>query len=134
MSDLTKLLSNLRSLRAAAKEMSLEELEEALSKFSGIVAERRDEEEAMQREQEEKKRKIRDFVEQMKTDGIDFDELLSEIQDEPVKGKRRPRPPKYEWYEEGERKTWTGQGRKPSFLQDAIDAGQSLDDFLIVKE
>jgi len=111
--------------------MTLDELEESLEKFSGIVAERREEEEAFQQEQEEKQRKIQEYVEQLKSDGIGVDELLSQLQDEAPKGKRAPRPPKYEWYEGGEYKTWTGQGRKPGYLQDAINAGRSLDEFLI---
>jgi DNA-binding protein H-NS len=29
--------------------------------------------------------------------------------------------------------TWTGRGRQPSWIKDALQAGRSLDDFLIVK-
>jgi DNA-binding protein H-NS len=31
----------------------------------------------------------------------------------------------------GKEKTWTGQGRIPSAIQEQLDAGKNLDDFLI---
>ena len=46
MSELTKTLLNIRSLRAFARELTLEQLEEALDKLSTVVAERKEAEEA----------------------------------------------------------------------------------------
>lgn len=47
------------------------------------------------------------------SDGINPDELLAAVVEKT--GKRAPRPPKYEiWNEAGERITWTGQGRMPN--------------------
>ena len=47
------------------------------------------------------------------------------------KRKRAPRPAKYQWFEDGETKTWTGQGRKPLFLQRQEAAGKNIDEFLV---
>ncbi len=49
------------------------------------------------------------------------------------KSKRAQRPAKYEYIDEnGESKTWTGQGRTPAVIKQAIDnEGKSLNDFLI---
>ncbi len=43
------------------------------------------------------------------------------------------RPAKYSYVDEnGETKTWTGQGRTPAVIKKAMDEqGKSLDDFLI---
>lgn len=46
MSELTKTLLNIRSLRAFSRELTLEQLEEALEKLTTVVEERREAEEA----------------------------------------------------------------------------------------
>ncbi|WP_227592205.1 H-NS family nucleoid-associated regulatory protein, partial [Klebsiella pneumoniae] len=50
-----------------------------------------------------------------------------------TKTKRAARPAKYSYVDEnGETKTWTGQGRTPAVIKKAMDEqGKSLDDFLI---
>ncbi|WP_312123587.1 H-NS family nucleoid-associated regulatory protein, partial [Pantoea vagans] len=46
--------------------------------------------------------------------------------------KRAPRPAKYSYTDEnGEQKSWTGQGRTPAAIKKALDSGKSLDSFLI---
>ena len=63
-------------------------------------------------------------------DGIDPDELLDGSSDK--QSKRALRQPKYEiWSEAGEHITWTGQGRMPNVFKARIEAGESLDTFLI---
>ena len=49
-----------------------------------------------------------------------------------ARAKRPPRPAKYAFIDEnGERKTWTGQGRTPRPIQNALNSGKSLSDFEI---
>ncbi len=50
-----------------------------------------------------------------------------------TKAKRAARPAKYSYIDEnGEEKTWTGQGRTPAVIKKAMDEqGKQLDDFLI---
>lgn len=65
-------------------------------------------------------------------DGIDISELMDLPTETKTKAKRAPRPAKYQYTDEnGEKKSWTGQGRTPSPIKKALDAGGSLDDFLI---
>jgi DNA-binding protein StpA len=46
--------------------------------------------------------------------------------------KRKPREAKYRFIDQnGEEKTWTGQGRTPKPIASALADGKSLDDFLI---
>ncbi|MCE9953521.1 H-NS histone family protein, partial [Aeromonas allosaccharophila] len=35
------------------------------------------------------------------------------------------------YIEDGQEKTWTGQGRMPKAIAEAVAAGKALDDFLI---
>ncbi|WP_411991638.1 H-NS family nucleoid-associated regulatory protein [Agarivorans sp. DSG3-1] len=135
MSDFIKVFLNARSLKAATKELSIEQLEESFNKLKVILEERytlKAEEDKLQQEKREKLEKYKALLEQ---DGIDPSELLSIIEDAPVKErkKREPLPAKYKFVDEnGEDKTWTGQGRTPSPIQRAIkNEGKSKEDFLI---
>ncbi|KOO05401.1 H-NS family histone-like protein [Vibrio nereis] len=136
MSELTKTLLNIRSLRAFARELTLEQLEEALDKLTIVVAERKEEAEAEKAAQAEQEAKLAAIAEQIEKDGIDVSALISALSGEKTKtkskSKRAPRPAKYKYVDaNGDEKTWTGQGRTPSAIQEQLDAGKSLDEFLI---
>lgn len=133
MSSMLKNLNNIRSLRAMAREFSVDVLEDMLEKFRVVTKERRDEEEQLQRQRAEQQAKINALLAQMQADGISPEELLSitPATARSVK-KREPRPAKYRFIDlNGETKTWTGQGRTPKPITQALAAGKSLDDFLI---
>ncbi|MEF1253402.1 MULTISPECIES: H-NS family histone-like protein [unclassified Vibrio] len=135
MSELTKTLLNIRSLRAFARELTLEQLEEALDKLTTVVSERKETEEAERAQAAEQEAKLAAIAEQIASDGIDVEALISALTGETkgkAKSKRAPRPAKYKFTDStGQEKTWTGQGRTPSAIQELLDAGKSLDDFLI---
>ncbi|MGD8119598.1 H-NS family nucleoid-associated regulatory protein [Vibrio sp. TRT 2004] len=135
MSELTKTLLNIRSLRAFARELTLEQLEEALDKLTTVVSERKETEEAERAQAAEQEAKLAAIAEQIASDGIDVKALISALTGETkgkAKSKRAPRPAKYKFTDStGQEKTWTGQGRTPSAIQELLDAGKSLDDFLI---
>lgn len=133
MSSMLKNLNNIRSLRAMAREFSVDVLEDMLEKFRVVTKERRDEEEQLQRQRAEQQAKINALLAQMQADGISPEELLSiaPATARSVK-KRQPRPAKYRFIDiNGETKTWTGQGRTPKPIAQALATGKSLDDFLI---
>lgn len=116
-----------------AREFSVDVLEDMLEKFRVVTKERRDEEEQIQRQRAEQQAKINALLAQMQADGISPEELLSitPATARSVK-KRQPRPAKYRFIDlNGETKTWTGQGRTPKPIAQALAAGKSLDDFLI---
>jgi len=135
MSEALKILNNIRTLRAQARECSLETLEEMLEKLEVVVNERRDEENQAQAEVEERTRKLQQYRDMLIADGIDPNELLSALSSAktPGKAKRAARPAKYQYIDEnGESKTWTGQGRTPAVIKKAIEEqGKQLDDFLL---
>lgn len=134
MSELVKGLTNLRSLRAAVRELTLEQAEGALEKLQAVVAEKREEYAAIQKAEAERKDRIEKYKALIKQEGITAEELQDILGGAPilVRAKRAPRPAKYRFTDEnGEVKTWTGQGRTPRTIQKALDAGQSLSDFEI---
>ena len=131
MSVMLQSLNNIRTLRAMAREFSIDVLEEMLEKFRVVTKERREEEEQQQRELAERQEKISTWLELMMADGITPDELLGQKTSPGTKA-RRPRPAKYRFIDfNGLEKTWTGQGRMPKPIARAISAGKTLESFLI---
>ena len=99
------------------------------------MVERREDEEATLETKDAQEAKLTDIAEQIKQLGLDKNMVISALAGEASggrKSKRAPRPGKYKYVDHnGEQKIWTGQGRTPSAIQEQLDAGRSLDDFLI---
>ncbi|MDY4379102.1 H-NS family nucleoid-associated regulatory protein [Pectobacterium brasiliense] len=133
MSEALKVLNNIRTLRAQARETDLATLEEMLEKLTVIVEERREEETKVQQEQAERLAKIEALRAKLLEDGIDPAELLGSVSaTKSTKSKRAPRPAKYKYVDEnGSEKLWTGQGRTPKAIKEALENGKSLEDFAI---
>lgn len=107
-----------------------------LEKLEVVVNERREEESQSQAEIEERARKLQQYREMLIADGIDPNELLQASAAAKAAAKaagKAKRPAKYQYKDEnGELKTWTGQGRTPAVIKKAIEEqGKSLDDFLL---
>ncbi|MDX1704825.1 H-NS family nucleoid-associated regulatory protein [Pseudidiomarina sp.] len=135
MSEFLNILTHGRRLKAATKELSVAQLEEVSNKLDKVIAVRR-EEEAQQRQQEAaKQRKIDELRQAMTEAGIGVEDLVGEAAlaaTPKTRRKRAPKPPKYAIIDaNGERITWTGQGRMPNALKAAIVRGESIDNYLI---
>ena len=131
MSEFLRVLLNARSLRAAVRDLTMDQLNEGFEKLKAIVDERREQEERYLRENADRLRKIQEYKEMLQSEGIDITELLGE-QVNTEKTKRAPRPAKYRYTDDnGQEQTWTGQGRQPVPIRRAVEAGRSLDEFLI---
>ncbi|TOH63903.1 transcriptional regulator, partial [Vibrio parahaemolyticus] len=63
--EFEKTLLNIRSLRVFSRDLSLIQLEEALSKFSKVVEERRTEEDKIKIELEKKQEKLEEIAKQI---------------------------------------------------------------------
>ena len=132
MSEFLRIITHSRRLKSSTKDLSLEQLRDIVSKLQAIIEERLTEEEDVKKEHQQRLEKIRKYSELLAADGINPDELLGTGAEKT--SKRSPRPAKYEiWNESGEHITWTGQGRMPNLLKARVDAGESLDTFLIDK-
>lgn len=135
MNDFLKTLMNIRSLRAVLRELSYEQLAEAKEKFDEIYAEREQQESKIRAESAERLQKLAEFTELLKEAGIDPSELVGTSAPAKAEGsakaKRAPRPAKYSYTEDGQEKTWTGQGRMPKAIAEAVASGRALEEFLI---
>ncbi len=113
MNELTKGLTNLRSLRAAVRDLTLEQAESSLLKLQAAVEEKR----AQAAEIEQAEQELTAII---------------GIAPSSIRKKREPRPAKYKYTDEtGQERTWTGQGRTPRVIQKALDKGASLASFEI---
>jgi DNA-binding protein StpA len=126
-------LNNIRSLRAMAREFSTDVLEEMLEKLRIVTEEKRSAQQKTQQQQAEYQEKINTWLELMVADGISPDELaLREMNPGESRKKRQSRPAKYRYTDHsGAEQTWTGQGRMPKPIAQAVAQGQALDNFLI---
>ena len=134
MSELAKGLTNLRSLRAAVRELTLEQAESALEKLQTAVEEKRANKAELIKAETERKERLAKYKELMEKEGITPEELqeIFGTAATSARAKRPPRPAKYAFIDEnGERKTWTGQGRTPRPIQNELNSGKSLSDFKI---
>lgn len=136
MSEFINIISHERRLNAALKELSVNELKEIHKKLENVISKREEDELRIEKDREEKRQKIEELKQSMQDAGIGISDILeAEIgggQIYNVKRKRAPKPPKYQFTDDnGEVKTWTGQGRMPKPLQIALDNGRPLSDFLI---
>ena len=132
MTDAIKLLMDIRNLRSFIREsMTLEQLQEALDKLTQVVNERITEEAQEKAATKERDEKLEIYRQMLLSDGLTPEDLLS-MPDKTQKYLRIKRPGKYKYIDNnGDEKTWTGQGRTPKALKTSIDNGANLDDFLI---
>ena len=134
MATLEKVFLNVRSLNAATKELSIEQLEETVVKLQKIVEDRKVkliEEEAAGKEKLTKMLAIQEMMEDEGISVTDFAEMLAQAK-LPAKKTRTVLPAKYRYTEDDKEKTWTGQGRTPAVIKNAIEnEGKTKADFLI---
>ncbi|EUD10807.1 H-NS family nucleoid-associated regulatory protein [Providencia alcalifaciens] len=131
-------LTGLTELRKFAKTKNFEWLENLASQLNSIVEEKREEFELQKlelQEIEEKRLKALRFIEELGLNPETIHISAFESIDTKSKGKKAKSAPKYRFThpESGKTETWTGVGRMKKGLQQLIEAGHSLDEFLIDK-
>ncbi|CAO94982.1 H-NS family histone-like protein [Erwinia tasmaniensis] len=125
-------LNKIRVMRAAAREMPYEMMEEIREKLNAIVDDLRDEHQARASQESERLEKLEKYREMLLQDGIDPADLADSELPRKQKASRAPRPAKYRYTDtDGSEKTWTGQGRTPLAMANALAAGKKIEDFLI---
>ncbi|KAB7693150.1 H-NS family nucleoid-associated regulatory protein [Plesiomonas shigelloides] len=133
--EIIKTLTNIRSLRAFARDVDFSVLEEMHTKLATVVEELREAAEAKKAEEAERLEKLEAYRKMLAEDGISLDDLISlhgEAKAKAPSQKRAPRAPKYEYLDDnGNVKTWTGQGRMPAPIAKAVEAGTAIETFLI---
>ncbi|APL11532.1 TPA: H-NS family nucleoid-associated regulatory protein [Salmonella enterica subsp. enterica serovar Saintpaul] len=128
-----KILSNIRSLRAFAREVDFALLEDMSEKLNSVVEERRADAEREAKERQQRETRKRELLEMINSEGFSVSELLGDSTAEAGRKKRvvQQVPAKYQFEVNGEMQYWTGRGRKPKAIEEALAAGKKLDDFLI---
>ncbi|WP_261643118.1 H-NS family nucleoid-associated regulatory protein [Erwinia mallotivora] len=125
-------LNNIRVIRAAAREIPYETMEEIREKLNAIVDDLRDDHLARASQDAERQAKLEKYREMLLQDGIDPADLAGTETPRRQKANRAPRPAKYRYTDkDGSEKTWTGQGRTPQALAEALASGKKIEDFLI---
>lgn len=137
MKEFQSILTHARRLNAATKGLSVAELKEVAIKLDGVISQREQEEAELAQQQAAKRAEAERIRRDIEAAGLNPEDIFGDVAVASSKkpgAKRAPKPAKYEYRDEqGELKTWTGQGRTPKPIQDAIDAGSSKEDFLIKK-
>ena len=133
MHDFLKIFLNSRSLNAATKTLSLSQMEDVANKLAIIINKRKEEDERLQQAKIAEQEKIQQYMAMLEQDGISPEMLLDSLGDS-QKSKRPKKEAVYQYEDAGILKTWTGQGRKPSVIETALQNGASLDDFKIKKD
>ena len=129
MQEFIDTLTRYRQAKVLLKNQTVEELELITTNLLKILDEKKEQEATLLEEQQEKNEKLAAYKEMLAADGIDINELAAHVTNTPKQQKspRTPRPAKYAYTDEdGQSKTWTGQGRTPKFLAD-----KNLEDYLI---
>ncbi|MDN8602267.1 H-NS family nucleoid-associated regulatory protein [Citrobacter sp. S2-9] len=134
-SMISKTMLNIRSLRAYAREVAFEQLVEMQEKLNAVIEERREDAEREAAEREEREKKRQELIQLIQSEGFDLTELVTGSSDISTRTKKlgKKAPPKYQFEENGETKYWSGRGRAPKPIDEALKAGRSLNEFLIEK-
>ncbi|OOC67708.1 DNA-binding protein [Escherichia coli] len=105
-------------------------------KLNVVIEERREDAEREAAERAERERKRQELLQLIAGEGFSPEELLGITEDAPkTRKKTLPKaPPKYQFEENGETKYWSGRGRAPKPIAEALAGGRSLDEFIIKKD
>lgn len=125
-----KYLSNIVALRSFSKAKDLAFLEKACENLSTIIQEKKEMIELERMELEEREKNRQAILKELEERGWSIQDLLDS------KGnKRKQAEYKYSYTDEqGNTKYWTGKGRTPVFLKAKLEAGESLEQYLIKPE
>ncbi|WP_275666703.1 H-NS family nucleoid-associated regulatory protein [Vibrio tubiashii] len=139
MDDRNKVIDFLSKPNKLAKLFDSLEFEVAKELTDNLMAafqQRKEQHDEQERLRIQKQEELDRFVQQAEDSDMDLSDVISALQTrQKQNNKRAPREPKYSYVDaSGNEKTWTGQGRTPSVIQQALDAGKSLDSFKIKKE
>ena len=123
-------LSNSRFIKSAINGATFEQLNTIREKVNFVVESLIEDAKAQEEEAKARLDKIAKIKEDLLSQGLTIEDLVSL---EPAKvNKGRKFPPKYRFTDEnGQERTWSGQGARPRALQKLLNEGHSLESFLI---
>lgn len=127
----TKYFNNFASLRAFSKDKELSFLEKAEKNLAQIIKDKKDAIELERMEEEEREKARIAIIQEIEAKGWSVKDLLNPNAQENKRATSKAKN-KYTFLDEqGNTQYWTGRGRMPAALKAKIDAGESLESFLI---
>lgn len=103
------------------KEMAVEELVELKKGIDTLISEKH---------KEQTKNLVEEFKVKAAKLGLTLEEIMGQDANKPRKTKGQKVAPKYRNPNDASQ-TWTGRGRKPLWVQDALKKGKKLEDLAI---
>ncbi|CAI2031155.1 H-NS homolog stpA [Serratia fonticola] len=127
MNPIQQELTTERVLKKFLKESDFPFLEKLSQRILSALADKKAEYDEQEKQREARESKRLELLALIKSEGFSLADITGE---KPViNGPKRK--PKYEYVENGTTKRWSGVGRTPAPIQQALDEGKSLDSFLI---
>ncbi|WP_337049922.1 H-NS family nucleoid-associated regulatory protein [Serratia fonticola] len=127
MNPIQQELTTERVLKKFLKESDYVFLEKLGERILSALADKKAEHDERETQRVAREEKRHELMALISAEGFSLTDLLGSD----MPGKSPKRKPKYEYVENGETKRWSGVGRTPAPLQQALDAGKKLNDFLI---
>ncbi|MEP0074145.1 MAG: H-NS histone family protein [Marinomonas sp.] len=128
MSLLLELAGNKAKARAAAKELTIPQLENLIEGFTNALEKAKAEEAALAAEQAAKSARAEEIAALIASSGLTMEEVaLLSVPKAKKAGatKGKTVAPKYRLVVDGETHEWTGRGRTPKVFQEYFNAGNS---------
>lgn len=126
---LKRYLANPNTLKGFLKGQDLEWVNGVYERLGEIIIELTQEAELERAEAQEREAKRLELIAMIEAEGWNVEDL---IKDKPTKAKTSKRSDKYRFTDEnGKERGWSGLGAKPKALQALLNAGHSLDEFLV---
>lgn len=125
MSLLIELASNKAKARAAAKELTVAQLENLIAGFNNALVKVKEEEAARAEADALKAEKADQIAKLIAESGLTIDEITALSSPRATVTKGKTVEPKYRITVAGETFEWTGRGRTPKVFQEYFDAGNT---------
>lgn len=125
MSFLIELASNKAKARAAAKELSISQLENLMAGFSNALDKMHEEQAAIAAENAAKAEQADKISKLIADSGLTLEEIKNLTNLKPNLSKGKTVEPKYRLEKDGQIHEWTGRGRTPRVFQEYFDSGNS---------
>ncbi|BFM49674.1 H-NS histone family protein [Marinomonas sp. THO17] len=125
MSLLLELAGNKAKARAAAKELSVAQLENLIAGLTNALEKAKEEEAARAAQEAEKSARAEEIANLIAKSGLTMEEVAKLTSTKVGATKGKTVEPKYRLTVNGEVYEWTGRGRTPKVFQEYFDAGNS---------
>lgn len=130
MSLLEELAGNKAKARAAAKELTIAQLENLIEGLNNALVKMQEDEQARQAEEQAKAAQAAEIAKLIEQSGLTLEEIASlsggVARSSATKGKTVKPKYRIEW--NGETHEWSGRGRTPKVFQAYFDAGNTRED------